>query len=102
MVEPAHRLWQEAFGAARDSAKVGSDSIFSQALVADSCRLAKLISLVESGQAWLEQITEQMCHMSYEEQARHLGGPISLLKAFATRTTHEVRDASIGPESVVC
>ncbi|KAK8197003.1 acyl-CoA dehydrogenase [Phyllosticta capitalensis] len=58
-------------------------------------KLAKLISLVESGQAWLEQITEQMCHMSYEEQARHLGGPISLLKAFATRTTHECADEAV-------
>ncbi|KAK8186628.1 acyl-CoA dehydrogenase/oxidase [Phyllosticta citribraziliensis] len=55
-------------------------------------KLAKMISLVESGQAWLEQITQQMCQMSYEEQARHLGGPIALLKVFATRTTHEVAD----------
>ncbi|KAK7546621.1 acyl-CoA dehydrogenase [Phyllosticta citricarpa] len=59
-------------------------------------KLAKMIALVESGQAWLEQITYQMCQMSYEEQSRHLGGPISLLKVFATRTTHEVADEAQG------
>jgi alkylation response protein AidB-like acyl-CoA dehydrogenase len=51
-----------------------------------------MISLVEANQAWLEQITYQMCHLSYKEQAKHLSGPIGLLKTFATRSAHEIAD----------
>ncbi|PVI03276.1 acyl-CoA dehydrogenase family protein [Periconia macrospinosa] len=55
-------------------------------------KLAKMISLVESSQAWLESIAYQMCHMSYAEQSKHLGGPIGLLKSHATRAAHEIAD----------
>lgn len=33
-------------------------------------KLARMIALVESNQAWLEQITYQMNHLSYKDQAR--------------------------------
>uniref|UniRef100_A0A0B7KIW9 Cytochrome b5 heme-binding domain-containing protein n=1 Tax=Bionectria ochroleuca TaxID=29856 RepID=A0A0B7KIW9_BIOOC len=58
-------------------------------------KLAKMISLVEANQAWLETITYQMCHMPYKQQARHLAGPIALLKQSATRAAHEVADESV-------
>ncbi|KAH6975871.1 acyl-CoA dehydrogenase family protein [Ilyonectria destructans] len=58
-------------------------------------KLAKMIAGVEAGQAWLEQITEQMVKMSYKEQAAHLGGPIALLKSFTTQVAHEVADEAV-------
>lgn len=58
-------------------------------------KLAKMIALVESHQAWLESITYQMCHMPYAEQAKHLGGPIALLKMSATRAAHEIADEAV-------
>lgn len=57
-------------------------------------KLARMIQLVEANQAWLEQITYQMNHLSYKEQAKHLSGPIGLLKTFATRSAHEIADDS--------
>lgn len=54
-----------------------------------------MIALVEAHQAWLETITYQMCHMPYSEQAKHLGGPIGLLKMSATRMAHEIADESV-------
>ncbi|OAX81859.1 hypothetical protein ACJ72_03796 [Emergomyces africanus] len=58
-------------------------------------KLAKMISLVEASQSWLETITYQMCNMSYEEQSKNLGGPIGLLKSFATRCAHEIADEAV-------
>ncbi|KAF2227637.1 acyl-CoA dehydrogenase family protein [Elsinoe ampelina] len=58
-------------------------------------KLAKMISHVEANQAWLEQITYQMCNMSYAQQAKSLSGPIGLLKSFATRSAHEVADEAV-------
>jgi len=57
-------------------------------------KLARIISLVEANQSWLEQTTHQMNHMSYAQQSQLLSGPIGLLKAFATRSAHEVADES--------
>jgi alkylation response protein AidB-like acyl-CoA dehydrogenase len=54
-----------------------------------------MISHVEANQAWLEQIAYQMCHMSYAEQTKHLGGPIGLLKSFSTRVAHEIADEAV-------
>jgi alkylation response protein AidB-like acyl-CoA dehydrogenase len=51
-----------------------------------------MISLVEANQAWIEQIAYQMCHMSYAQQSKLLGGPIGLSKSFATRSAHEIAD----------
>lgn len=58
-------------------------------------KLAKMISLVESNQAWLESIAYQMTHMSYAQQSKHLGGPIGLLKSHATRAAHEIADEAV-------
>ncbi|KAI0024324.1 acyl-CoA dehydrogenase/oxidase [Xylariomycetidae sp. FL0641] len=58
-------------------------------------KLAKMIALVESNQAWLETITYQMCNMPYAQQSRHLGGPIGLLKMSVTRAAHEVADEAV-------
>ena len=51
-----------------------------------------MIQFSESTQAWLEAITHQMNTMTYAEQNKHLGGPIALLKSFATRAAHEIAD----------
>ncbi|KAI1081341.1 acyl-CoA dehydrogenase NM domain-like protein [Whalleya microplaca] len=58
-------------------------------------KLAKMIALCESHQAWLETITYQMCNMPYKQQAQHLGGPIGLLKMSATRAAHEIADEAV-------
>jgi alkylation response protein AidB-like acyl-CoA dehydrogenase len=58
-------------------------------------KLARMLMLNESCQAWLEQITNQMCHMTYAQQSVNLAGPIGLLKTFATRAAHEVADEAV-------
>jgi alkylation response protein AidB-like acyl-CoA dehydrogenase len=58
-------------------------------------KLAKMISLVEANQAWLESIAYQMSHMSYAQQSKLLGGPIGLLKSYATRSAHEIADDAV-------
>jgi alkylation response protein AidB-like acyl-CoA dehydrogenase len=58
-------------------------------------KLAKMISHVEANQAWLESIAYQMCHLSYQQQSTLLGGPIGLLKSFATRSAHEIADEAV-------
>lgn len=51
-----------------------------------------MISLTESLQSYLETLTYQMCNMTYSDQSKYLGGPIGLLKSYATRSAHEVAD----------
>ncbi|KAJ6010920.1 hypothetical protein N7451_002332 [Penicillium sp. IBT 35674x] len=58
-------------------------------------KLARMISLAESHQTWLESIAFQMCNLTYAEQAKHLAGPIGLLKSSATRAAHEVADHAV-------
>lgn len=58
-------------------------------------KLAKMISLVELNQSYLEAITHQMCHMPYAQQARYLAGPIGLLKMSSTRAAHEIADEAV-------
>ncbi|KAI9644070.1 hypothetical protein NHQ30_007422 [Ciborinia camelliae] len=58
-------------------------------------KLAKMISHCEANQAWLENITYQMTLMPYQQQAKHLAGPIGLLKMFATRSAHECADEAV-------
>ncbi|KAI9000561.1 acyl-CoA dehydrogenase [Trametes punicea] len=48
-------------------------------------KLALMISRVESLQSWLENMTYQMCNMSYKEQASRLAGQIAFMKAYMTR-----------------
>lgn len=55
-------------------------------------KLAKMIAHCEANQAWLEQVTDQMCHMSYAQQSKLLGGPIALLKYHSTRAAHDIAD----------
>lgn len=58
-------------------------------------KLAKMISLTEACQSWLETITYQMCNMDYAQQSKLLGGPIGLLKSYATRCAHDVADDAV-------
>ncbi|KAL4936437.1 hypothetical protein BDV06DRAFT_93283 [Aspergillus oleicola] len=53
-------------------------------------KLARMISLTESTQSWLESLAYQMNAMTYAEQGKHLGGPIGLLKSHATRCAGEI------------
>lgn len=58
-------------------------------------KLAKMISHCEANQAWIENITYQMCNMPYKQQSQHLAGPIGLMKMFATRSAHEIADEAV-------
>jgi alkylation response protein AidB-like acyl-CoA dehydrogenase len=69
--------------------------VFSKPLITQPVirqKLARMISLVEANQSWLESLTHQMNHMSYAQQSSLLSGPIGLLKSFATRSAHEIAD----------
>ncbi|KAI0087286.1 acyl-CoA dehydrogenase/oxidase [Irpex rosettiformis] len=52
-------------------------------------KLANMIARVESIQSWLENITYQMCQMSYKEQAQKLAGQIAFLKMYSTRAAQQ-------------
>lgn len=58
-------------------------------------KLARMISLVEAQQAWLESVSSQMSQMSYKDQSKWLGGPIGLLKSYSTRCAHEIADDAV-------
>ena len=58
-------------------------------------KLAKMISMTEACQSWLESITYQMNNLDYTQQSKLLGGPIGLLKSYATRCAHEVADEAV-------
>ncbi|GAA5834251.1 hypothetical protein JCM3766R1_004501 [Sporobolomyces carnicolor] len=55
-------------------------------------KFARIIAKVDAGQAWLEQMTYQMCNMSYAEQSKHLAGPMAFLKTFLSRSGGEISD----------
>ncbi|KAI0300738.1 acyl-CoA dehydrogenase [Russula brevipes] len=64
----------------------------SQAVV--RAKLAEMIARAEAVQSWLENVTYQMCNMSYKEQASKLAGQIAFLKMFSTRCAQDTaRDA---------
>ncbi|TFY56995.1 hypothetical protein EVG20_g8714 [Dentipellis fragilis] len=64
----------------------------SQAVVRN--KVAAMIARCESTQGWLENITYQMCNMSYKEQASKLAGQIAFLKMYSTQSAQETaRDA---------
>ncbi|KAF7327905.1 Cytochrome b5 heme-binding domain-containing protein [Mycena kentingensis (nom. inval.)] len=67
--------------------KVFGRHLSSQAVVRQ--KLAAMISRVEACQAWLENITYQMCHMDMKQQAKHLAGQIAFLKMYATRESQK-------------
>merc|ERR1711871_1034026 len=58
-------------------------------------KLGIMVAAVESADAYADLLTHQMCNMSYDDQNKMLGGPISLLKYQATRTAHLVADQSV-------
>lgn len=58
-------------------------------------KIGRMIGLVEACQAYLEQVTYQMNHMSYAEQSKMLGGPIGILKTFTTRCSTEIADNAV-------
>jgi alkylation response protein AidB-like acyl-CoA dehydrogenase len=68
--------------------------VFNKPLIAQPVirnKLAHMIAQVEACESWLENITYQMCNMSYKEQAV-LAGPIALLKLLSTRIGEFVTD----------
>ncbi|KAI1812898.1 acyl-CoA dehydrogenase-like protein [Poronia punctata] len=101
-----HERWMMACGSIRMSRTVVEEClkwthqriVFGKRLIDQPVirqKLAKMIALVEANQAWLETITYQMCNMPYSEQAKHLGGPIGLLKMSITRAAHEIADEAV-------
>lgn len=98
-----HERWYIVAGANRASRLVVEEcfkwgfqrKVFGKPLIEQPVirnKLARMASLVEGVQAWLESVTHQMQHMSHEEQAAHLAGPIALLKLFCTRSANTVMD----------
>ncbi|KDR76302.1 hypothetical protein GALMADRAFT_225991 [Galerina marginata CBS 339.88] len=72
--------------------KVFGKPLHSQAVI--RAKLAGMISRAESVQNWLENITYQMCNMSYRQQAGKLAGQIALLKSYSTSCGQDTaRDA---------
>ncbi|GAA6034796.1 hypothetical protein JCM8097_009303 [Rhodosporidiobolus ruineniae] len=67
--------------------------LISQAVV--RFKIADMIAKVESLQAYLENITYQMNHMTYAQQADQLAGPIGLLKYHCTRCAGDIADAAV-------
>ncbi|KAN0061521.1 hypothetical protein ACQY0O_006368 [Thecaphora frezii] len=58
-------------------------------------RLGAMIAEVEAAQNWLENVTYQMCKMSYRQQAKFLAGQVGLLKAWSTKVSHNVSDGAV-------
>ncbi|OWT42149.1 acyl-CoA dehydrogenase [Cryptococcus neoformans] len=72
--------------------------VFGKPLLAQAvirAKLASMIAKVEAMQAWLENVTYQMCNMSYKEQSRNLAGQIAFLKMQSTRFAGEIADDAV-------
>lgn len=66
--------------------------LISQAVIRS--KIAGMIARAEGVQSWLENITYQMTHMTYKQQAQKLAGPIAILKSYSTHCAQETaRDA---------
>lgn len=50
---------------------------------------------VEAGQAWLEETTYQMVHMSYKEQSSLLAGRMAALKFYLSRSASEMAEQAV-------
>lgn len=98
-----HERWYIVAGANRASRLVVEEclkwahqrEVFGKPLIEQPVirnKLAHIASLVEGVQSWLEAVTYQMQNMSHEQQAKHLAGPIALLKLFCTRAAGTVMD----------
>ncbi|KAF8348837.1 peroxisomal acyl-CoA-dehydrogenase [Amanita rubescens] len=73
---------QRVVGAWVNQRKVFGKPLHSQAVVRS--KLAGMIARAESTQCWLENITYQMCNMTYKQQANKLAGQIAFLKSYST------------------
>jgi len=62
------------------------------ALAVIRSKLAQMISRVEGGQNWLENITYQMNNMTYSEMSSNLAGPIGLLKQYISKNGRETAE----------
>jgi len=58
-------------------------------------KLARMISLTESCQSYLESLTFNLNHFSYDQQSKLMGGPIGLLKSHATKCAGEVASEAV-------
>ncbi|ETW83018.1 hypothetical protein HETIRDRAFT_474137 [Heterobasidion irregulare TC 32-1] len=58
-------------------------------------KIAQMIARTESVQNWLENITHQMCNMSYKEQSTKLAGQIAFLKMYSTRCAQETAQDAV-------
>ena len=67
--------------------KVFGKPLLSQPVIRS--KLAAMVARVEAVQNWLENVTFQMCKMSYREQSKYLAGQMGFLKMFCTRTAQE-------------
>jgi len=54
-----------------------------------------MIGQQEGLHSWLEDITHQMNTMPHDQQFFQLGGPIALLKMFATRVSYRINDDAV-------
>lgn len=54
-----------------------------------------MIAKVEAVQSYLENVTFQMCNMTYREQSKHLAGQIGFLKMLSTRVAGEIADEAV-------
>jgi len=101
-----HERWVMCCGAARGARYVTEEcfkwahqrKVFGKPLIEQPvvrAKFAEMFARVESGQAWLEQITYQMTKMSYNQQSKLLGGQIGLLKMQLTRNLHHIADHAV-------
>ncbi|PFH53078.1 hypothetical protein AMATHDRAFT_55449 [Amanita thiersii Skay4041] len=100
-----HERWVMCCGSARgqravveeclkwvNQRKVFGKPLHSQAVIRS--KLAAMIARCESVQSWLENITYQMCNMTYRQQANKLAGQIAFLKSYSTACGQDTaRDA---------
>ncbi|TFK46119.1 acyl-CoA dehydrogenase NM domain-like protein [Heliocybe sulcata] len=57
-------------------------------------KIASMIARTESVQSWLENLTYQMCNMTYKQQASKLAGQLAFLKSHSTHNAQlTARDA---------
>jgi len=73
--------------------KVFGKPLISQPVI--RLKFANMFAKCEALQAWLENITYQMCHMTYEQQSTVLAGQIAILKSYATRCAHDIADDAV-------
>lgn len=73
--------------------KVFGKPLISQAVI--RAKLAGMIARTESVQAWLENVTYQMCNMQYKEQAQKLAGQIAFLKMYSTRSAQQTAEDAV-------